>query len=128
MSDCDNVSIKYVGDGSTKLFSFPFTYIQTNEVNAYLWDFTTKEWVNQKNKFIFANATTIEFFTAPPAPVDPGYANVLIGRVTDIEVMQATFYPGSSIVQKISTRTLTSCDMLSKKVAVVYRRLQRINR
>ena len=97
MSNCDNVRIQYVGDGSTTLFSFPFTYIQTQDVNAYIWDFTTKEWVNQQNKFIFANATTVEFFEAPPAPDEAGVANVMIGRVTDIEVMQATFYPGSSI-------------------------------
>ena len=123
MSNCDNVRIQYVGDGSTTLFSFPFTYIQTQDVNAYIWNFTTKEWVNQKNKFIFANATTVEFLTAPPAPEEPGVANVMIGRITDIEVMQATFYPGSSIrAEDLNENFDQLRSVLLKKVSVLYQR------
>jgi hypothetical protein len=63
---CDNVQIKYRGDGSTTLFTFPFTYMHWYDIHAYLWDEERKDWIEQKNKFILANATTVEFLTAPP--------------------------------------------------------------
>jgi hypothetical protein len=47
----------------------------------------------------FANATTVQFNTAPPAPpsTDPNYPNIKIARCTDIDPLAATFYPGSAI-------------------------------
>jgi hypothetical protein len=96
MTVCDDVQIKYKGDGTTVLYTFPFEYINETDVQVFLYDETTETWVNQQNKFVFANATTIEFLTAPPAPTADIY-NILISRVTDISKMVATFYPGSSI-------------------------------
>ena len=96
-NECESVSIKYQGNGTQKLFSFPFTYISYQDIVAFLYNENTDTWVNQENKFIFANATTVEFLTAPPAPVDPDLQNIWIARKTDLEQMIVTFYPGSSI-------------------------------
>ena len=94
---CDSVRIKYKGNGTQTQFTFPFTYMHWYDVTVGLWDDNKKIYVDQSNKFVFANATTIEFLTAPPAPPDAGIYNIIIGRNTDITQMQATFYPGSSI-------------------------------
>ena len=96
-NECESVSIKYQGNGVQKLFTFPFTYMAWKDVQVFLYDETNKTWVNQENKFIQANATTIEFFTPPPAPTDSEIDNVWIARRTDLEAMLVTFYPGSSI-------------------------------
>ena len=94
---CDSVRIRYKGNGAQKQFTFPFTYMHWYDVTAAIWDETKKEYVDQKNKFVFANATTIEFLSAPPAPLDPTRYHILIRRATSLEQMIATFYPGSSI-------------------------------
>ena len=94
---CDSVRIRYKGNGTQKQFTFPFTYMHWYDVTAAIWDENQKEYVDQKNKFVFANATTIEFLTAPPVPKDPDHFNIIIGRNTTIDQMIATFYPGSSI-------------------------------
>ena len=91
---CANVSIKYKGNGTQKIYSFPFTYLSWQDVEAFLYDDTNKIWVNQKNKFVQDTATTLEFLTAPPASSTD---NILIARNTDIQAMLATYYPGSSI-------------------------------
>ena len=94
--ECASVQIKYKGDGSRILFPFTFTYMAYSDIVCFLYNETTKTWVNQENKFIFANATTVEFLTPPPAPVED-IDNVWITRNTDLEQMIAIFYPGSSI-------------------------------
>ena len=96
-NECESVSIKYQGNGSQTLFTFPFTYISYQDIVAFIYDEIEKTWVNQENKFIFANATTVEFLTAPPAPTDTELDNVWIARRTDLEAMVSSFYPGSSI-------------------------------
>ena len=96
-TDCDSLQIKYQGDGSTKLYTFPFTYMDYDDIVVFLYNENTKVWVNQENKFLFANATTVEFLTPPPAPEDEELQNIWITRNTNIEQMIATFYPGSSI-------------------------------
>ena len=96
-NECESVSTKYKGNGVQKLFPFSFTYISWKDVQVFLYDETNKTWVNQENKFIQANATTVEFFTPPPAPTDSEIDNVWIARRTDLEAMLVTFYPGSSI-------------------------------
>ena len=94
--ECASVSIKYKGNGTQVLFTFPFTYMNVDDVVAFVYDEEEKLWVNQENRFVFANATTIEFFRAPPAPTEDE-ANVWIARRTDLEQMLKEFYPGSSI-------------------------------
>jgi len=106
MAVCDNVKIEYKGNGSQVLFTFPFTYMDVDDIKCYLWDDDYKTW-EQTNSFVFANATTIEFFTAPPAPPAGIEYNVRIVRETAIQLSNfngrddafraVTFYPGSSI-------------------------------
>ena len=80
-TDCDSLQIKYKGNGERILFPFPFTYMDYDDIEVFLYNENTKVWVNQKNKFIFANATTVEFLTAPPAP-EEDIQNVWITRNT----------------------------------------------
>ena len=96
-NECESVSIKYQGDGSQVLYTFPFTYMSYNDIVVLLYNEEKKTWVDQAGKFVFANATTVEFLSAPPAPTDSELDNIWITRKTDIDAMIATFYPGSSI-------------------------------
>ena len=96
-NECESVSIKYKGNGSTVLYTFPFTYMSYDDIVVFLYNEDFGRWDNQATKFIFANATTVEFLTAPPAPTKPDLDNIWITRRTDLEQMLATFYPGSSI-------------------------------
>lgn len=75
----------YTGNGSTKLFPFTFPYINESDVRVTLNGTPTTQ-------FIFANATTIEFNTAPSSGVA-----IRIYRLTDNTEPPATFYPGSAI-------------------------------
>jgi hypothetical protein len=75
----------YSGNGSNKLFSITFPYLETTDVDVYLNG-------TLQTAYSFANATTIEFVTAPA-----NGATVLLKRSTDDAALQATFFPGSSI-------------------------------
>ena len=105
-TDCESNEIKYAGDGSQVLFTFPFTYMDESDVYVELFNYSTRRWVDAKNEswlgagnWSFANATTIEFTTAPDAPVDTDIEphNIKITRCTNIDPLSATFYPGSAI-------------------------------
>jgi hypothetical protein len=78
----------YTANGTNKLFSITFPYLDTSDidvsVNGVLQTITTE--------YFFANATTVEFVTAPA-----NGATVLLNRSTDDTALQATFFPGSSI-------------------------------
>jgi hypothetical protein len=78
----------YTGNGTNKLFSITFPYLETSDINVYL------NGVLQTitTEYTFANATTVEFVTAPS-----NGAVVLLDRSTDDQTLQATFFPGSSI-------------------------------
>jgi hypothetical protein len=78
----------YTGNGSNKLFSITFPYLDTADIDVFL-NGTLQTVTTQ---YTFANATTIEFVTAPGAGV-----TVLLKRSTDDANLQATFFPGSSI-------------------------------
>lgn len=78
----------YTGNGSNKLFSITFPYLDTSDINVYL-NGTLQTITTQ---YTFANATTVEFVTAPA-----NGATVLLDRSTDDTTLQATFFPGSSI-------------------------------
>ena len=78
----------YTGNGTNKLFSITFPYIDTADVDVYL-NGTLQTITTQ---YTFANATTIEFVAAPA-----NGAVVLLDRSTDDAALQATFFPGSSI-------------------------------
>lgn len=78
----------YTGNGSNKLFSITFPYLDTTDIDVYL-NGTLQTITTQ---YFFANATTIEFVTAPA-----NGAKVRIQRDTDNTGNKATFFPGSSI-------------------------------
>ena len=78
----------YTGNGSNKLFSITFPYLETTDVYVFLNN--TQQTVT--TQYSFANATTIEFVAAPA-----NGATVVILRSTSDVDLQATFFPGSSI-------------------------------
>ena len=96
VNECASVSTKYFGNGTQKLFQFDWTYMSYSDIVCFILN-DEGSWINQDGKFIFANATTVEFLSPPPAPQDSTVKNVWITRRTDLESMLATFYPGSSI-------------------------------
>jgi len=75
----------YTGDGSTTNYSFTFEYIKQSDVKVTLDTAATTE-------FTFDNATTLSFTTAPTSG-----AAIRIYRDTDIDTLNATFFPGSAV-------------------------------
>jgi hypothetical protein len=75
----------YTGDGSTTNYTFTFEYLEQADVKVTLNGTAT-------SAFTFANATTISFNTAPGAGVA-----IRIYRDTDVDILKATFFPGSAI-------------------------------
>jgi hypothetical protein len=78
----------YTGNGTNKLFSITFPYLNTTDIDVYI-NGTLQTVTTQ---YTFANATTVEFVTAPA-----NGATVLLDRSTDDTALNATFFPGSSI-------------------------------
>ena len=78
----------YTGNGSNKLFSITFPYLETSDIDVYL-NGTLQTITTQ---YFFANATTVEFVAAPGAGV-----TVLLKRSTDEVTISNIFFPGSSI-------------------------------
>jgi len=75
----------YTGNGSTTNYTFTFEYLEQADVKVTLDSVAT-------SAYTFANATTISFNTAPGAGVA-----IRIYRDTDVDVLKATFFPGSAI-------------------------------
>ena len=75
----------YTGNGSTVLFSFTFPYLETTDIKVSLNGTIT-------TSYTLANATTIQFNTAPA-----NGASIRIYRQTDDAALSAQFYPGSAI-------------------------------
>ena len=75
----------YTGNGSTVLYSFTFPYLETTDVKVTVHGVIT-------TAYTFANATQIQFNTAPLANTA-----IRIYRDTDDASLAATFYPGSAI-------------------------------
>lgn len=76
---------KYTGDGSTTKFSITFEYLRETDVKATVNKVAT-------TAFTFANATTLEFTTAPPNTEE-----VRIFRDTATDELITEFFPGSAI-------------------------------
>jgi len=93
----------HTGDASKTKFSFTFPYIQEADVAVYLFD--TDAWVLKTltTHYTFANATTIQFVSAPAAATSDEQTalgdtnNIKIKRTTDADSLPGTFYPGSAI-------------------------------
>lgn len=100
---CTAVQTYYAGDGVQTLFTFPFEYLNESDVKVGIYDDTTELYVDKAQDdatygWSFSNSTTIEFVTAPIADPDaPDGNNIRIYRNTDVDSLEATFYPGSSI-------------------------------
>ena len=94
MSCADSQNLKK-GDGVTTQFNFDFPYNNQSDVNFSLIN-QTNEKCEKTSAWTWANATTIEFDTAPPTP-NPDVANIKIWRLTSVEPLDATFNPGSAI-------------------------------
>jgi chemotaxis protein histidine kinase CheA len=75
----------YTGNGSTTNYSFTFEYLKQSDVKVTLDTVAT-------TAFTFANATTISFTSAPANNVA-----IRIFRDTAIDLLSATFFPGSAI-------------------------------
>src|SRR5210317_1089455 len=75
----------YTGDGTTTLYTFPFEYITKDDVKVSLNDVDT-------NAYTYANATTIQFTSAPVLN-----DRIRIYRFTNVDNLKATFASGSSI-------------------------------
>ena len=78
----------YTGNGSNRLFTITFPYLDTTDIDVYL-NGTLQTVTTQ---YTFANATTVEFVTAPS-----NGATVLLNRSTNDTTLAATFFSGSSI-------------------------------
>ena len=75
----------YTGDGSTKLYSIPFPYIEQSDVKAKIDGQVT-------TAFTFANATQLEFTTAPASNT-----KIIIFRQTDDTAVKKEFSAGSAL-------------------------------
>ena len=78
----------YTGDGSTVLYSFTFPYIDETDVYVSLGGTVT-------TAYSYANATTIQFTTAPASGVA-----IRIFRATSSTDTKAAFFAGSAIRSK----------------------------
>jgi len=75
----------YVGNNSTTNYSFTFPYLKSTDVQVQVDAAVTTAWT-------FANATTVQFNTAPATG-----AKIKILRETNVDSLAATFYAGSAI-------------------------------
>jgi hypothetical protein len=94
---CETSQIKYIGDGVTTIYTFPFEYIKESDIEVLIFNQTTDVYDNiQKNDPTYgwqlANATSIQFNIAPVSGTD-----ITIARATDIQTLSAEFFPGSAI-------------------------------
>ena len=99
MTACDDVRIKYQGDGVTQTFPFPFPYQDKDDIMVSLWDESLKQYVEKPNSFAILNGNIVEFIVAPPPPPTTNLElyNVIIFRKTVLDAAVTVFYPGSSI-------------------------------
>ena len=77
----------FTGNGSTTNYSFTFPYLKSTDVEVQV-DAT----VQATSTWSFANATTVQFNTAPA-----NGAKIKILRQTNVDNLTATFYAGSAI-------------------------------
>ena len=96
---CDQSQIEYRGNGSQRLYTFPFTYLKPTDIYVDIFNESTRRWAPAAVPYTwtFANATTIEFNVAPPTPQGTNVFNIRISRCTDIDPLSAQFNPGSAI-------------------------------
>lgn len=94
--------VLYSGNGTSRLFSIPFDYLDEADVKVSIYNYTSNQYEEKAQGdptygWSFTNASTVEFDTAPPAPTDGSTPNIRIERLTDIESPDAVFTPGSPV-------------------------------
>ncbi len=77
----------YIGNGSTTNYAFTFPYLKSTDIQIQL-----DAVVQANNTWSLANATTVQFNTAPANGVA-----IKILRDTNVDNLAATFYAGSAI-------------------------------
>jgi hypothetical protein len=99
MTACAQSQTEYTGNGSQVLYTFTFPYITQNDISVDIRNDVTEVWQPAVAPYTwsFANATTIEFATAPITPTKPNLSNIRIRRSTDVNPLIAQFNPGSAI-------------------------------
>jgi hypothetical protein len=99
MTVCAQSQTEYTGNGSQVLYTFTFPYITQNDISVDIRNDVTEVWQPAVAPYTwsFANATTIEFATAPITPTKPNLSNIRIRRSTDVSPLIAQFNPGSAI-------------------------------
>jgi len=95
----------YTGDGSTVLFSFTFEYIAESDIKITLNGAST-------TAYTLANATTVQFNTAPANGVE-----IRIYRDTDIDTLSATFFPGSAVKAEDLNNNFTQNNYAVQEIA-----------
>lgn len=97
---CSAVLNRFKGNGTTTTFTFSFTYLNWDDIRCYLYNDGLGKW-DEVNSNLFIQGSTasqVTFLTAPPAPADPSFDNVIIARHTLLDDgLNAIFYPGSSV-------------------------------
>ena len=90
-TECD-ARIEYKGNGSQRTFTFPFEYLESTDVKVAQYDKENFEYVNLTygTDWKLKNPTVVELTVAPST-------TIVIYRCTDIDQMQATFFPGYSV-------------------------------
>ena len=98
---------RYTGDGTTTSYSFVFPYIDETDIKVTLDDVLT-------TAYSLANATTIQFDTAPASGVA-----IRIYRDTDDSANKATFFAGSAVRSQDLNDNFLQALYLSQEAATI---------
>jgi microcystin-dependent protein len=98
---------RYTGDGTTTSYSFVFPYIDETDIKITLDDVLT-------TAYSLANATTIQFDTAPALDVA-----IRIYRDTDDSANKATFFAGSAVRSQDLNDNFLQALYLSQEAATI---------
>jgi hypothetical protein len=96
----------YTGNGSNKLFSITFPYLDTSDIDVYL-NGTLQTIITQ---YTFANATTVEFVAAPA-----NGAAILLDRSLMMLLFKLRSFQVHPLRQMILMMTLIKSFILPKK-------------
>jgi hypothetical protein len=94
----------YTGNGSTTLYSLSFLYLDEADVKVTVNAVPT-------TAFVFVNASTIQFLSAPAAG-----AAIIIYRETNSDTSEATFFSGSSIKAQDLNENFTQLLYVAQEV------------
>ena len=81
-------SVSYKGDGTTKIFTFPFEYLSRSHVKVYYDGI-----IDATSNYVYNNAHTVEFTIAPAKD-----AIITIQRETPVKEQWVTWSDGTVIV------------------------------